>query len=260
MKFSLRERMFRIWYWYVNKADRNAEVLFMNYGYNDGQLKIPVKSCDELHHYSMQLYHQLADSAPIKNKDILEIGCGRGGGLSYVSKTFAPSSALGIDLVRQSVTFCQRYYRQEGLVFQHGNAQKLHLPDQSFDAVLNVESSHRYTDVSAFIGEVYRVLRPGGYFLITDFRNPGNLAELRELIAGSNLMPVKETLITGQVLDALQLTDKRRRDLVVKLAPKFLHKTGFRFAAVAGTETYNKFKTGEFVYFSSIYRKPEVPV
>jgi len=28
-KTSLRENCFRIWYWYVNKADKNGEILFL---------------------------------------------------------------------------------------------------------------------------------------------------------------------------------------------------------------------------------------
>jgi fatty-acid O-methyltransferase len=57
-----------------------------------------------------------------------------------------------------------------GLDFVQGDAQNLHFPDQSFDAVINVEGSHIYPNFERFLGEVARVLRPGGHFLYADFR------------------------------------------------------------------------------------------
>ena len=46
-----------------------------------------------------------------------------------------------------------------------GDAQDLPFPDESFDAVINVEASHIYPNFERFLGEVARVLRPGGHFL-----------------------------------------------------------------------------------------------
>lgn len=51
--------MFRIWYWYVNKVDRNADILFMNYGFSDKNQKIPLDEQNEFNRYSNQLYHHL---------------------------------------------------------------------------------------------------------------------------------------------------------------------------------------------------------
>jgi ubiquinone/menaquinone biosynthesis C-methylase UbiE len=43
-----------------------------------------------------------------------------------------------------------------------GDAQNLPFPDQSFDAVINVEASHIYPEFERFVGEVARVLPPEG--------------------------------------------------------------------------------------------------
>ena len=37
--------------------------------------------------------------------------------------------------------------------------------------VINVESSHCYGNFPKFVDEVYKVLKPGGIFAITDFRS-----------------------------------------------------------------------------------------
>jgi ubiquinone/menaquinone biosynthesis C-methylase UbiE len=47
--------------------------------------------------------------------------------------------------------------------------EKLPFPDESFDAVINVEASHAYPQLSRFLGEVARVLHPGGHFFYADF-------------------------------------------------------------------------------------------
>ena len=87
MKFNFREKMFRIWYWYVNRVDKNAEILFMNYGFSDPDHDTPLNKENEPNRYSIQLYHHLAIETEIENKDIVEIGCGRGGGLFYITGT-----------------------------------------------------------------------------------------------------------------------------------------------------------------------------
>lgn len=85
LKTSLRETFFRIWYWYVNKVDRNARILFMNFGYHDKNRHIVMEAQNECDRYSIQLYHHLVDAVNMQGKDIVEIGCGRGGGLSYIA-------------------------------------------------------------------------------------------------------------------------------------------------------------------------------
>ena len=51
-----------------------------------------------------------------------------------------------------------------------GNAESLPFPDESFDAVINVEASHAYPHFDRFLPELTRVLRPRGHFLYADFR------------------------------------------------------------------------------------------
>ena len=70
-------------------------------------------------------------------------------------------------------------HRATGARFEVGDAENLPFDDASFDVVTNLESSHTYPDMRAFLGQVRRVLRPGGWFLHTD------------LLAGQRWMEVK---------------------------------------------------------------------
>jgi ubiquinone/menaquinone biosynthesis C-methylase UbiE len=257
MKVKLRSLMFRVWYWYVNKVDKDADLLFLNYGYEDSNEKIELDTHDEPNRYSIQLYHRLANAIDLKDKHILEVGCGRGGGLAYVSKRFSPSSALGIDLDKLAVKFGNNHYNIDGLNFEQGNAQSLTIENNTCDVVLNVESSHRYPNMDQFLSEVYRVLKPDGYFLFTDFRYDHEMPELEETLGSAGLTLLEKQMINENVVEALKFDSDRREKLVKKLSPKLLHKTALNFAGTIGSDTYNKIQSGEYVYFLYIFQKKE---
>lgn len=259
MKNSFRDWLFRVWYWYVNKTDKNAEILFMNFGYADTTPAITLEAQNECNRYSIQLYHYLVSAIELKNKDIYEIGCGRGGGLEYITRHFSPATAKGIDLDIQAITFCNRHYALKGLSFLQGDAQKLPLGNNSCDVVINVESSHRYPDMKLFLREVYRILRPDGYFLFTDFRYDFEIPFLQKELQSSGMSLLKEEFITQQVVAALELDDERKRKLVKKLTPRFLHKTALNFAGTIGSETYKQFVSRKYVYFKYIFQKNKHP-
>ncbi len=255
MKFNLRESMFRIWYWYVNKIDKNADILFMNFGYYDKDMELQLSENNELNRYSIQLYHHLASEVEITNKDIVEIGCGRGGGLSYITNNFSPASSKGIDLDKLAVSFCNSHYTSENLSFTQGDALNLKLEDNSCDVLINVESSHRYSDMEAFLREVYRILRPDGYFLFTDFRYHNEFEEMKKKLDISGMKVLKERRINEEVIAALELDDERKRKLVEKLVPKYLRKIALNFGGTIGSETFNNFTTGRYDYFSYVLKK-----
>ena len=255
IKFNFRESLFKIWYFYVNKVDKKAEVLFMNYGYSSEDQKMTLEQKDEINRYSIQLYSHFLTDVSIKDKDIVEIGSGRGGGLNFLTKTFKPKSAIGVELDKRAITFCNKHYTQDNLSFVHGDAQKLSLNNESCDIILNVESSHRYPDMQSFLGEVNRTLRPGGHFLFTDFRYDFEMDELNKQLELSGLKVITNRNINKQVITALELDDSRKRSLVKKLTPKFLNKIALNFSGTIGSETYNQFVSNKYIYFSYILKK-----
>jgi SAM-dependent methyltransferase len=255
MGLNFRDYLFRVWYRYVNHADKNAEILFMNYGYSGSNGKAELNPEDEKNRYSIQLYKKLADQTEIAGKSILEVGCGRGGGLSYIVKNYAPSDALGIDLDPTAAEFNNRNYKIAGLSFKQGDAQQLDLESASRDVIFNVESSHRYPNMRAFVNEVSRILRPGGYFLFTDFRYDYEMDDLDKDLHSSNLKLITKELITENVVKALTEDDKRKRELVDNLVPFFLKKTALNFAGTIGSETFKTFDSRKYEYIVYVFRK-----
>ena len=108
MKEKVKNIFFKIWYWYISTIDKNAEVIFMNYGYSKNNQKVELKKEDENNRYSIQLYNHTIAGIDIKEKNILEVGCGRGGGLSYINRYLSPNNVTGIDLNKKAVDFCKK--------------------------------------------------------------------------------------------------------------------------------------------------------
>ena len=205
---------------------------------------------DEKDRYTIQLYHHMAEMSDLKKKDVVEVGSSRGGGLAYIARKFQPASAIGIDLENRSVVFSNKFHQWPNLTFITGDAQNLPLGDNSCDVVLNVESSRYYRSVKAFFMEVYRVLRPGGYFLYTDFREIDKWPYLTAMVNEFGFNVIEERDISSNILRALDLDSERRASLVKKYAPKILQKEILNFTGSKGTATYDCFLTGKFIYKS----------
>jgi len=109
---------------------------------------------------------------PIKNKKILEIGCGNGVQALYINANYDPLTITGIDLNKANIKIAnweRDRANMHNVQFLVDDAQNLtHIPSNSIDVLLNIESAFHYPDKSAFLKETYRVLKPGGQYLIAD--------------------------------------------------------------------------------------------
>jgi ubiquinone/menaquinone biosynthesis C-methylase UbiE len=230
----------------------------MNFGYSHPDMHPDLHEEDEKNRYPAQLYRLTVSERHIENMDVLEVGCGRGGGLSHLNRYFSPKTITGIDLNNKAIKFCNTFYKKEkNSLFKQANAQNLPFEDETFDFVINVESSHRYPDPVKFLNEVRRVLRPGGYFSFADFRYDHELELMDHQLNNTGMKLINKKNITENVVEALSKMSIERTDMVRKYLPKFLHKIGNNFAAVEGTETYTNFKEGKYGYMYYLFEKQE---
>ena len=188
---SIQNRLWKWWYQRISKAHNKVEFRFMNYGYIDSESP-ELDSSDEAYRLFIQLYHMNIRDVSLENKEVLEVGSGRGGGASWIAKTMKPSSLIGLDFSREAVSLCNKWYEQENLDFREGNAQDLPFQKNSFDVVYNVESSHCYGDMSKFVSEVFRVLKNGGSFCWTDFRDEESMKKTEKIFINSGFSIVSK--------------------------------------------------------------------
>jgi SAM-dependent methyltransferase len=227
---------------------------FMNYGYAAAPADVgmpPLRSCDERDRLCIQLYFHAIDHCDLRDRDVLEVGSGRGGGASYISRYLQPRSMTGMDISQEAVDLCNRHRLAPGLAFVCGDAQSMPFPASSFDAVVNIESSHCYESMDTFLAEVRRVLRPGGRFFFADLRSMDDVNTLREQFNASGLTVAKETDITTNVLTALQLDNARKLELIDALIPRMFHRPFRVFAGIAGTRNYAGLESGKLRYLSA---------
>lgn len=199
------------------------DVVFFNFGYEeDPPMALPLEPADERNRYCIQLYHVTAAQVDLAGKRVLEVSCGGGGGASYIMRTLRPASYTGLDLNPASVDLCRESHPLPGLEFVQGDAQNLPFPDESFDAVINVEASHQYPDFRRFLTEVTRVLRPGGHFLYTDSRRPQAIADWDAALAEAPLRQMSERNIVDEARRGLAANTQRSQELLSQRVRPFL--------------------------------------
>jgi ubiquinone/menaquinone biosynthesis C-methylase UbiE len=142
------------------------------------------------------------------------------------------------------------------LEFVRGDAEKLPFAEGSFDAVLNVEASHCYPSLPKFLGEVARVLRPGGRFLYADFRFQSGLGEWDASLGAAPFRQRSMRSINDPVLRGMDLNSDRSAQLMERHLPKFLHSLGSDFAGVKGSRVYAALRDGRASYRSYHFEKP----
>jgi len=110
------------------------------------------------------------ESGLLRDKHLLEIGCGMG----YDSLEFLKRGVrvTAIDLTENAVRFARKHFEVEGVkpeAVQVGNALSLPFADETFDAVWSNGVLHATGDTQRAIDEVWRVLKPGGRAIISHF-------------------------------------------------------------------------------------------
>jgi fatty-acid O-methyltransferase len=227
------------------------DVLFLNWSYEeDPPMALPLDAADEPNRYPIQLYHRTATQASeLVGKRVLEVGCGHGGGASYLTRALGPASYVGLDLNPAGIEFCRRRHQVPRLEFVHGNAENLPFPPESFDAVINIESSHCYPHFDRFLGEVGRVLRPGGVFLYADARTWFDCARWEAALAGApGLRVVSWRDITAEVLRGMQLNSARMEAVMDRLLPGFLRRAYRKRAPTWRSAVYRNLEVGRVSY------------
>lgn len=257
----MRQHLWRACYELLASRVPSPDWAFMNYGFAPLTSGTWVDSTplletrDEPDRLCIQLYDHCTTGVDLAGADVLEVGCGRGGGASYLSRYRQPRSTIGVDFSRRAVELCRRDRSGPELSFQQGDALDLPFAPSSFDVVVNVESSHCYSSMPRFLAEVRRVLRPGGSFCWADLRNLDALETVDTQFAASGLALVQQRDITVNVLAALRIDNERKTRLIDDLIPRPLRRPFRAFAGIRGTVNYDKFEDGSLRYLSAQLRK-----
>jgi ubiquinone/menaquinone biosynthesis C-methylase UbiE len=241
----------------MTRLGKANDVLFINWGYEDDPaMNIPLDASDEPSRYSIQLYHRTATQVDLSGKKVLEVGCGHGGGASYLVRTLRPADYTGLDLNWAGIRFCRKAHKLPRLKFRQGDAEKLPFPDESFDAVINVESSHCYPHLSRFFDEVARVLRPGGHFLYSDMRQVAELDAWQATIADAPMRLQSEKVINAEVLRGLEKNSAQQARMINRTFPFPIRRIARPAFGLKGTSFFRSLQDGGISYRMFCFEKP----
>lgn len=108
----------------------------------------------------------------IQGGDILEIGPGPGYVGLELAKKVKYRSLCGCEISGAMLQFARKNAQEYGIeaVYLQGNAMNMPFSDESFDSVISNGSLHEWESPIKVFNEIYRVLRVGGRYCITDLR------------------------------------------------------------------------------------------
>lgn len=258
----------RFLYWRLPSwVERMQYIPALNYGYEGGDGDSLSLLGNAENRAQLRLYYVAAGSFLLERSlqrplEVAEIGCGLGVGASFLASSLKDGLHVlqGIDTSGAAVDFCRKRYKGDPKIsFQQGDAMHLPLEDGSVDALVNVESSHMYPDMRGFLNEASRVLRPGGYFLWTDFRKSGEQEETLRAIA-RQFDILEKVDITANVLRALESEEEEKRkekylaqllsslSLPERMAMRLALKYVRNFMGMRGSDIARNFKARDILY------------
>ena len=109
----------------------------------------------------------------IRGKAVLDIGCGAGGIDVALVQAHGAGYVTGIDVEDSVITHARALVARKGLTDHVGLIKvapgPLPFPPGTFDVVFSKDSIVHIPDKHALMAEVARVLKPGGWFLASDW-------------------------------------------------------------------------------------------
>ena len=113
---------------------------------------------------------------PQKSWEVLDVATG--GGHTALAFSSHVKKVIATDITPNMLASAEKFIRDEkgvtNVEFKHADAEGLPFEDQVFDLVTCRIAPHHFPDCQKFVNESYRVLKPGGVFVIQDQLLPEN--------------------------------------------------------------------------------------
>lgn len=129
-----------------------------------------------------QQVKEISEHIANQQLNVLELGCGKGFNSTYLAKAFPSSRFLGIDITERHLRYAKKKAKTiENLNFQKGDFHFLELKDASIDLVFELEAVCHTDKPEVVLAEVFRVLKPGGKFILYEGFRTENYSDQSEI-------------------------------------------------------------------------------
>lgn len=127
---------------------------------------------DHFHGRGLEATEELASALEIAaGHHLLDVGCGIGGPARYLADRFG-CRVTGIDLTTEFCELARHVTQALGLgdrvTIEQGDALAMPFADASFDGAYSMNVSMNIADKRGFYAEIHRVLRPGGWLVLSE--------------------------------------------------------------------------------------------
>ena len=133
---------------------------------------------------------------------ILDVGCGGGRTVSKLAAMAAQGKVYGIDFSEASVAVSNRtnapWIEMGRVEIRQASVSQLPFPEGMFDLVTAVETHFWWPDLPGDVREIFRVVKPGGKFVVIAEVYKGaramvsKIAEKYALLSGMKMLSVEE--------------------------------------------------------------------
>lgn len=131
-------------------------------------------------------------------EEIVDIGCGGGRNAGELVKKYTNSHVMAIDYsevsVKKATAYNKSWIDKGRMMVTQGDVSRLRIPAGKFDLATAFETIYFWPGLAQCFSEVYRVLKPGGKFLIVNESDGTDEASLKyqKIIDGMRCYTVYE--------------------------------------------------------------------
>jgi ubiquinone/menaquinone biosynthesis C-methylase UbiE len=106
-----------------------------------------------------------------QSESVLELGCGAGYAMKLILEPKIVGKVVGLDLsptaIQSAMIRNKKALNNEKAKLVQANVKNLPFEDEQFEKVFSIHTIYFWDELSATISEIFRVLKPGGVFILT---------------------------------------------------------------------------------------------
>jgi ubiquinone/menaquinone biosynthesis C-methylase UbiE len=126
----------------------------------------------------LNIVRHIAARTGVSLTGVLDIGCGGGIALKRLSDIFPDAALYGVDISPDMIRLAGQTNRKQvkrgRVVLNRASASALPVPAGSMDLVTAFDTINFWDDYPVAMGEIRRVLKPGGrFYIINGYPEPG---------------------------------------------------------------------------------------
>lgn len=151
---------------------------FCNFGYWQPGTTDHRQACEDLVDALLAFF-------PEEPSSILDVACGLGATTGHIARRYPESTVVGMNISAKQLGTARRKHSNCG--FAQMDAVTLAFADNSFEAIVCVEAAFHFETRERFLREALRVLKPGGWLVLSDILAVQWLSRVRSTATVRNM-------------------------------------------------------------------------